>query len=49
MFNDDFDDLVINDENLLDTDQVLQPLKIMHEIQSNFGSNTGHISNADEF
>ena len=49
MFNSDFDDLVINDENLLDTYQVLQPLKIIYDIQSNFCKKTGRISNADEF
>lgn len=49
MFNDDFDDLVINDENFLDTCQVLQSVKITYDIQSKFCNTTGHISNADGF
>lgn len=49
MFNGHFDDLVINDVNLLDTHQVLQPVKIIYDTQSNFCNKAGHISIADEF
>lgn len=49
MFNDDFDDLVMNDVNLLDTYQVLQPVKIIYDTQSNFCNKTGRICNTEEF
>lgn len=49
MFNDDFDDLVINDENFLDAYQVLQPVKIIYDVQSKCCNATGHICNTEEF
>lgn len=49
MFNDDFDDLVINDENFLDAYQVLQPVKIIYDVQSKCCNVTGHICNTEEF